>query len=151
VDEALEADHYESSAEVIVRRIDGGADIHGAVEAIEVVAGDGPDTLPVTFDNRGSCHPPFAPGRVVALPANTTGGTTVVEEASELSDDSVLAHLHGPLEPDPDADGVPAVVIAGRMPGADLAVLDQQLRVITTAVTGTAPWQVEVCDDRVAI
>lgn len=148
--EALTEQRYASSAVVIVQRVDDGLDIEGEVEVVDVLAGEVPARFAATFDNGGSCYPSFGPGQAAGLLVNTTGRVPVVEQASQLDRTSVLEHLHGPLAADPDAAGPPRLVVAGRMPGAGLAVLDEQLRVLATAQRATPPWQLQACASVVA-
>lgn len=165
ITQAMEAGRHPSEAVAIVTRVDDGGDIEGRVEVVEIVSGRLPDAFDVTMDDGGSCQPAIQVGATVGLLVDTAGEEPVARECSLLDQASVLAHLHGPLQPDTDATGPPALAVLGRMRSTDtepaepplreqpstIALLDAQLRTLAVASLPSPSTQAIACEGSIAL
>jgi hypothetical protein len=116
-----------------IRRIDDGGGRDGVGQVIEVVRGpDLPDEVPLALDDGASCLPGVAVGDVAVLAFEPVRGGWRTMECGMLDPATGLDDV----TVDPAAAGLAALVLSGSIPGADLVVLDDHLRVLAVA---TAP------------
>lgn len=137
-------DREPAAAVVRVRRIDPDGGTSGVAEVREVLHGpEMPAQLPLALDDGGSCLPWLAVGDVAVLTfvPDDDGWRTL--ECGRLDPRVGLE----PLDVDTQAAGPVAVVVAGRLPGADLLALDARLRVLGVADVGGASHEMEPCAD----
>ncbi len=118
------------AAVVRIRRIDQDGGTSGVGEVQDVLRGPSmPDQVPLSLDDGGSCLPWVAVGDVAVLALVPDGRSWQTLECG-------LMHPATGLEPvavDPAASGPAAVLVTGRLPGADLIALDEHLRVLAAA------------------
>lgn len=132
------------AAVVRVRRIDPDGGTSGVAEVREVLHGpEMPAQLPLALDDGASCLPWLAVGDVAVLTfvPDPDGWRTL--ECGRLDPRVGL----DPLAVDTEASGPVAVVVAGRLPGADLLALDAQLRVLAVRNVGDVSHEMEPCAD----
>lgn len=137
-------DREPDAAVVRVRRIDPDGGTSGVAEVREVLHGpELPAQLPLALDDGGSCLPWLAVGDVAVLTfvPDRDGWRTL--ECGRLDPRAGLA----PVTADAQASGPVAVVVAGRLPGADLLALDARLQVLGVGEVGGASFEMEPCAD----
>jgi hypothetical protein len=118
------------AAVVRIRRIDQDGGTSGVGEVQEVLHGPAmPDQVPLALDAGGSCLPWLAVGDVAVLALVPDGRSWRTLECGRMHPATGLE----PVTVDPAASGQVAVLVTGRLPGADLVALDERLRVLATA------------------
>lgn len=136
----------------VVRRVDEGGAGRGTVVVEERVRGDLPDELDIELDDGGSCAPALVPGQVAVLAFDPAGDGWRAKMCGQLVLGDGLAAAYGGLTVDPAATGPPAVLLAGGLPGAEMATLDDRLRVLATGDHGIEAHRLEPCgEDEVVI
>ncbi len=116
------------AAVVRIRRIDQDGGTSGVGEVQDVLHGPSmPDQVPLSLDDGGSCLPWVAVGDVAVLGLVPDGRSWRTLECGMMHPATGLE----PVAVDPAASGEAAVLVAGRLPGADLIVLDDHLRVLS--------------------
>lgn len=124
------------AAIAVVRRTDADGGTEGIGRVERELRGELPDEVPLALDEGASCKPWLDTGQLATLAFEPSEGSWQTLDCGTVDAVEGLGRAFGDLEVDADARGDPAVLLAGPMPGAGLALLDDSLRVLTTAATG---------------
>ncbi len=138
------AEREPDAAVARIRRVDAAGGTSGVGQVLQVLQGPRPpDQVPLALDDGASCRPWVSVGETAVLTLVPDGGGWRTLECGLLDPSTGLA----PSTPDPAAVGPPAVVLAGRFPGADLLTLDSELRILGTTSLGGFWSGMEECGD----
>jgi hypothetical protein len=130
-----------------IRRVDDGGS-QGIGQVLEVLHGPQlPAEVPLELDTGASCLPWVAVGEIAVLAFVPDGDGWRTLGCGKLHPTTGL----DPVTADPAAVGPAALVVYGRLPGAELVALDDRLRVLSVGRPPVHPQRVEPCGENLLV